>query len=62
MIRAEAVTLALSLLGDEDLVVFNGHVYPNATRATMGADYRQPPLVFARRNSLIALAATLPPW
>jgi hypothetical protein len=34
--------------GDEDLVVFNGHVYPNATRETMDSTYAQVPLLFAR--------------
>jgi hypothetical protein len=35
---------------DEDLLLFNGHVYPQATRATMVSDYRQPPLLFAREG------------
>ena len=30
---------------DEDLLVVNGHVYPEATRALMDSDYRQPPLL-----------------
>ncbi|MDZ4772095.1 MAG: CRTAC1 family protein [Planctomycetota bacterium] len=34
--------------GDEDLVVFNGHVYPNASRQTMDSTYAQAPLLFAR--------------
>ena len=34
--------------GAEDLVTFNGHVYPQATRATMDSDYAQPPLVMRR--------------
>lgn len=36
--------------GDEDLIVFNGHVYPNATRETMDSTYRQLPLLFAREG------------
>jgi hypothetical protein len=34
--------------GDEDLVVFNGHVYPGATPETMDSTYRQTPLLFER--------------
>ena len=34
--------------GDEDLVVFNGHVYPQATVDTMNSSYRQPPIVMER--------------
>lgn len=34
--------------GDEDVIVFNGHVYPSATKATMDSTYRQTPLLFAR--------------
>jgi hypothetical protein len=34
--------------GDEDLVVFNGHVYPAATPETMDSTYRQTPLLFER--------------
>ena len=34
--------------GDEDLVVFNGHVYPSATPETMDSTYRQTPLLFER--------------
>ncbi len=34
--------------GEEDLIVFNGHVYPQATKATMDSDYEQPPLVMRR--------------
>ena len=32
--------------GDEDLVVFNGHVYPQATPQVMDSDYRQPPALW----------------
>jgi hypothetical protein len=34
--------------GAEDLVAFNGHVYPQASRASMDSDYEQPPLVMRR--------------
>lgn len=34
--------------GDEDLVVFNGHVYPGATPETMDSTWRQTPLLYAR--------------
>ena len=36
---------------DEDLVVFNGHVYPDATRETMNSTWRQTPLLFERRGA-----------
>ncbi len=50
--------------GDEDLIVFDGHVYPNATRATMDATYAQTPLLFARSSSRFTLvdAAQAGPW
>ncbi|MEE2973375.1 MAG: CRTAC1 family protein, partial [Planctomycetota bacterium] len=34
--------------GDEDLLVFNGHVYPQATSATMDSEYAQPPGLWIR--------------
>jgi hypothetical protein len=34
--------------GDEDLIVFNGHVYPTAKLDTMDSTYRQTPLLFER--------------
>ncbi len=37
--------------GDEDLVVFDGHVYPQATPATMNSSFRQTPLLFARQGA-----------
>jgi hypothetical protein len=37
--------------GDEDLVVFNGHVYPTATPDTMDSTYRQTPLLFERAGA-----------
>jgi len=36
--------------GQEDLLMVNGHVYPQATRESMDSDYAQPPLLFARRG------------
>ncbi|MAT80537.1 MAG: hypothetical protein CMJ29_02695 [Phycisphaerae bacterium] len=33
---------------DEDLIILNGHVYPNATLDTMDAEYEQPPQVLIR--------------
>jgi enediyne biosynthesis protein E4 len=37
--------------GDEDLVVFNGHVYPGATPETMDSTLRQTPLLFERAGA-----------
>jgi len=34
--------------GDEDLLLFNGHVYPNATLERMDAEYDEPPLLYER--------------
>jgi hypothetical protein len=34
--------------GDEDLLLFNGHVYPEATMTSMDSDYEQVPLLFER--------------
>jgi len=36
--------------GDEDLLSFNGHVYPNATLERMDAGYAEPALLFAREG------------
>ena len=36
--------------GDEDLVVFDGHVYPQATPATMNSSFKQTPLLFSRQG------------
>ena len=38
--------------GDEDLLVFNGHVYPQATPETLNSTYLQSPLVMERAGSL----------
>ncbi|MFT7667474.1 MAG: hypothetical protein ACI8X5_000153 [Planctomycetota bacterium] len=34
--------------GDEDLLVFNGHVYPNATCEAMDAEFAEPPILYER--------------
>jgi hypothetical protein len=34
--------------GDEDLLLFNGHVYPDATIERMDAEYEEPPLLYER--------------
>jgi hypothetical protein len=41
---------------DEDLVVFNGHVYPNATCEVMDAEYAEPPLLHVREGDSYRLA------
>lgn len=40
----------LDLDGHEELLMVNGHVYPQATRERMDSDYEQPPLLFKRRG------------
>ena len=37
--------------GDEDLLVVNGHVYPQATVETMDSTFEQPPLLFERAGA-----------
>jgi hypothetical protein len=36
--------------GDEDLIMFNGHVYAEATFESMDSEYEQEPLLFERRG------------
>ncbi len=36
--------------GDEDLLTVNGHVYPQAAKATMDSERMQPPLLMERRG------------
>ncbi len=36
--------------GDEDLLLFNGHVYPQASMETMDSPYEQTPLLFSREG------------
>lgn len=46
--------------GDEDLITFNGHVYPQATLALMDSEWLQPVLLLAREGdsfSAVDLAA-----
>lgn len=49
---------------DEDLVLFNGHVYPNATLEVMDAEYAEPPLLYARERSRFVRVAddSAGPW
>lgn len=42
--------------GDEDLLVFNGHVYPNATCEVMDAEFAEPPLLYVRESDRFRLA------
>src|SRR5262249_17023858 len=37
--------------GGEDRLIFNGHVYPEATRESMDSEYRQTPLLFRRSGA-----------
>jgi hypothetical protein len=50
--------------GDEDLLLFNGHVYPNATLEAMDAEYAQPALLFERDGARFrhVAAATAGAW
>lgn len=41
--------------GDEDLLVFNGHVYPQATPETFNSSYRQPAMVLEREGDRFEL-------
>jgi hypothetical protein len=36
---------------DEDLIFFNGHIYPEATCSARGWDYRQPPVLYERTEN-----------
>jgi hypothetical protein len=47
--------------GAEDLVAFNGHVYPQASRVTMDSEYEQPPLVMRREGPRFAVVADAGP-
>ena len=42
--------LDLDYDGLEDLIILNGHVYPNATIETMDSQYEQPPQILIRRG------------
>jgi hypothetical protein len=52
--------LDLDLDGDEDLLAFNGHVYPNATLERMDAGYAEPALLFAREGERFVHVAAPP--
>jgi hypothetical protein len=49
---------------DEDLVILNGHVYPEATSHTMDSEYLQTPLLFRRveRRYEVVDAREAGPW
>jgi len=47
--------------GREDLISFNGHVYPEATMATMDSEYEQTPLVFSRAPARFDVATSSDP-
>jgi hypothetical protein len=49
---------------DEDILLFNGHVYPNASPETMDSTYDEPPLLFAceGRRFVPVDAATAGTW
>jgi hypothetical protein len=38
-----------NLNGNEELLIVNGHIYPQATRALIDSDYEQPPLLYVRQ-------------
>ena len=46
--------------GDEDLLIVNGHVYPQATLATMDSEYTQPPILMARDGQRFTRCASVP--
>ncbi len=49
--------------GDEDIFIVNGHVYPQATRATMNSEYMQPLLVMSREGDRFATVKdSTQPW
>lgn len=43
--------------GEEDLVVFNGHVYPQATPRTMDSAYEQAPVMWIRNGDRFEISA-----
>ncbi|MFK7960330.1 MAG: CRTAC1 family protein [Phycisphaerales bacterium] len=49
--------------GHEDLLMFNGHVYPQATPEAMDSAWEQPPLLFTRQADRLRFArVTGPDW
>jgi hypothetical protein len=57
-----AAFLDLDHDGDEDLLMVNGHVYPNATRESMDSDYAQPPLLMERDGGKFLARTSAGPW
>jgi hypothetical protein len=47
---------------DEDLLVVNGHVYPQASKALMDSDYAQRPLLMERREGRFHAVARAGAW
>jgi len=47
---------------DEDLFIVNGHVYPQATKATLNSEYAQPLLVMERVDTRFRSLAPTQPW
>ncbi|MDZ4830747.1 MAG: CRTAC1 family protein [Phycisphaerae bacterium] len=48
--------------GDEDLLVVNGHVYPQASRAAMDSEYAQRPLLMERRGKRFETVTDAGEW
>ncbi|MFM2164194.1 MAG: hypothetical protein RL325_631, partial [Planctomycetota bacterium] len=48
--------------GDEDLLVVNGHVYPQASKALMDSEYAQRPLLMERRGARFVPLASAGGW
>jgi hypothetical protein len=57
-----AAFLDLDHDGDEDLLMVNGHVYPNATRESMDSEYAQPPLLLERVGGKFLVRTGAGPW
>lgn len=47
---------------DEDLLVVNGHVYPQATKASMDSEYAQRPLLMERKGARFVPLAEAGAW
>ncbi|MBL9147154.1 MAG: CRTAC1 family protein [Phycisphaerae bacterium] len=48
--------------GDEDLLVVNGHVYPQASKQSMDSEYEQRPLLMERRGKRFEPLASAGAW
>jgi len=57
-----AAFLDLDHDGDEDLLMVNGHVYPNATRESMDSEYAQPPLLMERDGARFRTVTAAGAW